>query len=286
MKLTGPVTVEGRADPITADNAADYLLRGQYEAYDAIDERSDFLLTISRTVFDRLTSVDLPGPRTIADALAPSARQRRLLVHSFDPDEQRLFARTGIDGGLPPVRGDFLSIRSSNVGQNKIDALLDRTIDAEVTVDPGRGVVHATVTVTLHNSATADGLPSYVIGNLVGAPPGTNVSTLAVYTPLRLRSASIGGEPLATGASEEYGRFVYTTRLNIAPGTETKVTFKLEGPMDLRAGYHLHLVPHPAAIPDQLHVRIRAADGWRLTGDPQVVGILAEDMDIVLGVRR
>ncbi|MDQ6698342.1 MAG: DUF4012 domain-containing protein [Actinomycetota bacterium] len=285
LKLTGPVSVRGRAEPLTADNAAQFLLRGQYQTYDVINERSDFLLASARTVFKRLTTGDLPGPRTIADALAPVAHERRLLVHSFHPEEQRLFARLGVTGALPPVRGDFLSVRSSNLGQNKIDAFLHRTIDDQVVVDPGRDVVRATVTVTLRNSASATGLPAYVTGNLVGAPRGTNVSTLAVYTPLRLRRATVDGRRLAVGATAEYGRFVYTARLDVGPRTSVRARFELEGPVDLRSGYRLDVVPQPAAITDRMQVRVRGTNRWELSGRASVAGRIVGDARLVIATK-
>ena len=286
LKLTGPVTVTGRSEPLTSANAAQFLLHGQYETFRVIDERSDFLLTLARTVFKRLTTGDLPGPRTVADALAPVARQRRLLLHSFHPDEQRLFERIGVDGSLPQVRGDFLSVRGSNLGQNKIDGFLHRTISDAVVVDPDHGVVHATVTVTLHNSAPRTGVSDYVIGNHVGAPRGTNVSTVAIETPLQLRSAKIRGKTLAIGAATEYGRSVYTSRIAVAPGAEVKATFELDGPLDLRTGYRLDLVPQPAANTDELQVKVSAAKGWRVSGDTDIRRLFGEDAHVLLAVKR
>ncbi len=286
LQLTGPVTVGGRPDPLTADNAADFLLRGQYQDFANIDARSDFLLTIARTVFDELTSGDLPGMRTMADALAPDARQRRLLAHSFHPEEQRLFERLGIDGALPPVRGDFLSVGSSNLGQNKIDALLHRTIDYDVVLDPDRGTAAASVTVTLHNTAPSSGLPDYVIGNPGGAPKGTNLTMVAVYTPLRLVDATTtGGQPVNVGASEEYGRRVYTALLAVPPMSELSVTFALEGPLDLRSGYRLDVVPQATANPDRLHVEVRAEDPWRTRGAGTLATNLEADESLVVGLR-
>jgi hypothetical protein len=286
LKLTGPVTVKGRAEPLTADNTAEFLLRGQYQAHKVISERSDFLLTLARTVFKRLTTTDLPGPRTIADALAPAAHQRRLLVHSFHPDEQHLFARLGVDGALPPVTGDFLSVRGSNLGQNKIDTFLHRAIDDDVVVDPSRGVVHATVVVTLRNTATPTGLADYVVGNLVGAPRGTNVSTVAVETPLGLRKATVDGRSLAIGASAEYGRSAYTARVEVAPGAQVRLEFDLEGPVSMRSGYRIDLVPQPAVNTDNLRVRVRAAKGWSLTGDTSIGRRFARDVHLVARIGR
>ena len=61
LKVTGPVTVPGRAEPLTATNAADFLLRGQYEI--ANPQRIDFLDEAAHAETSRLTHGSLPGPR-------------------------------------------------------------------------------------------------------------------------------------------------------------------------------------------------------------------------------
>src|SRR5262249_23887586 len=135
MRLTGPVTVPDYDKPLTADTATDFLLREQYALFQT-DTRHEFLVDAATTVFKKLTSVLLPQPKKIADPLAPSVAERRLMLHSFHPDEQALFQRLGIDGALPPVDGDFLSVRASNLGLNKIDSYMRRTVTDDVTVDP------------------------------------------------------------------------------------------------------------------------------------------------------
>ena len=103
MKLTGPVAVPGYDTPLTADNAVDFLLRGQYVAFPN-DSRHDFQVDAAKTVFKKLTTGVLPQPSDIADALSPAIGERRLLFHSFHPEEQALFARLDVDGALRPDR--------------------------------------------------------------------------------------------------------------------------------------------------------------------------------------
>jgi len=275
MRLTGPVVVPGYDKPLTADTAASFLLRDQYALFPG-DSRHEFLVDAAKTVFKELTSGTLPKPKTIADTLAPAVAQRRLMLHSFHPDEQALFERLGIDGGLPPVDGDFLSVRASNRGLSKIDAYMRRTVSDEVTVDPARNLVHATVTVTVHNDAPASGLPAIVIGNHRGRLPGTNSTTVDVSTPLSLVDVRRGGVSMPRGAAQEYGRWVYTALVDVPAGAETTVTFELEGTMDLRDGYRLEVLPQPLVNPDRLDVHVQGAPGWTVDSGGSLTGDLLE----------
>jgi len=186
------------------------------------------------------------------------------MLHSFHPDEQALFQRLGIDGALPPVDGDFLSVRASNLGLNKIDSYMRRTVTDDVTVDPANSTVHATVTVTLHNDAPGSGLSPAVLANHRGRLPGTNSTTIAVSTPLKLVDVTRGGVSIARGASAEYGRSVYTALVDVRAQAETTVTFELEGTLDLHGGYQLDVLPQPLVNPDHVDVHVHAAPGWHL----------------------
>ena len=120
MTFTGPITVPGYDVPLTCENAADILLREQYLTFqDDTSERIDFLDDATRLTFEALTTGDLPGPRQVTEVLGPVVDQGRLLVHSVAPDEQDFFERVDLDGALPPVDGDFLSVTAQNSGQQQ-----------------------------------------------------------------------------------------------------------------------------------------------------------------------
>ena len=186
MTFTGPIVVPGYDTPLTSENAADILLREQYVTFaQDNDQRIDFLDDVTRLTFEALTAGDLPGPREVTDVLGPMVAQGRLLVHSVTPGEQDFFTGIDLDGALPEVDGDFLSVTTQNSGNNKIDIFLHRRIRYDVRYDPDTGRVEADVTVTLRNDAPASGLPDYVIGNRDTSriPPGAN----QMY-PLRLHA--------------------------------------------------------------------------------------------------
>jgi hypothetical protein len=279
LALTGPIRVPGHREALTQRTAADFLLREQYIAFPD-DDRHDFLVDAATTVFDELTTGDLPGPGEIVDTLAPAARERRLLLHSYHADEQALFARLDLDGRLPPVEGDFLSVRSSNRGLNKLDAMMRRSVTYDVAVDPGRGIVRSTVTVRIDNDAPGEGLPYGVIGNRLGEPAGTNSTTLAVYSPLGLVDVTQDGRSIGRGASPSLDRNRYTVLLDVPPEGTVTVVFHLEGRVDLRDGYRLEVVSQPLVNADDLRVEVHGSGPWRPWGPRTWSGTTSEPVEV------
>ena len=153
LKLTGPIKVPGLDQSLTAQNAADTLLRRQYLTFGDADNslRKDLLVQASRITFDKLTSGNLPSPERLVQLLGPMVRQRRLMLSATRPSEEHLFHDIGADGALPKIRGDFLMVSHQNFGNNKMDAYLHRTIAYEATVDPSSGRIDATATITMKN---------------------------------------------------------------------------------------------------------------------------------------
>ena len=283
LKLTGPITVPGRAEPLTADTAAPFLLRDQYLTADPQSERKDHLTDVSKATFDALVGRDLPSPREIGADLGPAMHGGHLLFTAFDADEQaflRVVGSTGafLDGGVDAgpatdagAGSDWLSVRTSNAGGNKIDSFLQRDVTYDATVDPDTGAVEATATVALHNRAPTGGLPDYVIGNIYGAPRGTNLTYLGLFTAGTLTGASRDGAALPVESQREFGGNVYSARLDIPPGATVTVQFHLTVRVGdaRRAGedYRLAVGHQPLVADDHLVVRVRAGDGRAVTAE-------------------
>lgn len=263
LRFTGPVAMPGVAQPLTAANAEEFLLRTQYLLFPNQDpQRHDYLQDALRVAFDKLTHGSLPGPRRLAKVLDPQVREHRLLFWSKDPAAESLVERMGMDGAYPRPRGqDLLSLTTQNEGQSKIDVYLHRQIRYQVRVDKASGQVSATATITLINDALASGLPRYVIGNNFDQPPGTNETYLSLYTPLLLDRLEIGGQPVAPQPGLQKGSNVYGVSVHIPPEGRTTVTFQLGGTLTKvpKHGYQLTYRPQPTVNPDVLELTVQPA---------------------------
>lgn len=275
LRFTGPIKIDGLKDPLTADNAADILVRRQYVEFTDRDTRQDFLDEASRVTFDTLVKGDIPGPRKVADTLYPMVTERHLMFTSLvNQDEQDLMGRLKATGAFPRKSDhDFFALTTSNGGNNKIDVFLKRTVDYRATFNPETGAVESKVKIELANEAPAEGLPESVIGSNdrdKGANPvplGTNQLYFSFYTPLGLRGATIDGKASPLEYQTENGFPVYSHYLAIPPGGKVVVELNLFGEMPDRDRYGLEIVTQPMVNPDKVSTSMQVAPGWQIRGE-------------------
>ena len=300
LEFTGPVEIPGVPEPLTSENAAEFMLFEQYvELPD--NERVDVLETLARTTFDRLTAGELPAPGAVADVLGPAVRDGHIQLYSSHPEQQRLFTEIDANGALPAVDGDFLAVVNSNATGNKIDRFLSRDVDYHATWDPDSGEVAATLSVTLRNDAPSEGLPEYIIGNALDEegedlPPGTNRTHLSLYSPFVLEGAELDGQAVDVPAEVERDRYAYSLFLDIPPdGGARVITLRLRGSIPVDGdGYRLDLAGQPLVTPDDVKVTVestggrtlRASEPLDVVGGTASASIVLTEHEATLGVQE
>jgi hypothetical protein len=268
MQYTGPVQVEGLSEPLTSENAAQFLLRDQYVLFDdQTAQRIDVLEDVAHTTFDQLTSADFPGPRSVSEQLDPIVDGGHIQFTTLDGNQFITLFGLGVTGALPaPDNNDGVALTTTNAGASKIDALLERSFDYRVRWDPANGAVTGTLAVTLRNTAPSSGLPDYVIGNTIGLPTGTNRSFVSIYSPFELGAARVDGREAAVQSEREVGRNVYSTFVSIPPGGATTIELDLQGTIEGRR-YELELYPQALAAADEATVTVETAGGVPVVGE-------------------
>ncbi|HWG74697.1 MAG TPA: DUF4012 domain-containing protein, partial [Acidimicrobiales bacterium] len=271
LDFTGPLEVPGLGE-LTAANAADVLLKGQYASFPAGGQqgaRHDYLQDALRQAFAKLTSGTLPAPQALAEALDPDVRQGRLLLWSLHPADQPMLRRVGLAGAFPSARGgDLLAVTTQNAANNKIDAYLQRSVTDHVAYDPASGQVDTTVSVALHNEAPSSGLSRDVIGSFPGSglAPGTNMAWFSLYSALRLTGARQGASPLPMVATPELGVHAYSAYVAVPAGATVTLTFELQGRTQPGREYRLVLDQQPLVLADKDRVEVSGAGGWSPNG--------------------
>ncbi|HEY7070754.1 MAG TPA: DUF4012 domain-containing protein [Acidimicrobiales bacterium] len=261
MRFTGPIDVPGLPAQLTADNTAKFLELDQYLLYADQTQRTDLLETVARTTFDRLTSADLPGPRRISEVLDPIVDGGHIQFSPIDTDTQLKLLDTGVTGAMPiPDGGDLVTLTTANAGASKIDLFLKRHEQYTAHWNPETGQVDSTIKVTLENTAPADGLPDYVIGNAVDLPRGTNRSFVSIYSPFELAASRVGGQPTPVQSEMEVGYHVYSTFVDIPPGQSIDIELDLTGSVKGHS-YRLNMPVQPFATADDMTVTVQTTDG-------------------------
>lgn len=253
VDLTGPIEVDGRR--IGARAIADFVLVDNYVLYeDDEDARLRALDQLVLGVASQLTAIEAPSPWRLADTFGPVVRGRGLQFWSPRTDVAGALDTVGLSGRFPaPDGGDLLALVTRNMGGNKIDAFLERTVTYTPTLDPVTGELDATVVIELTNSAPASGLPDAIIGNNdQGFPFGTNVSEVTVFTPSVLIAARVDGDEVAMSTSEELGWLRHRYEVMIPPESTVRLELELIGALDVRDGYRLTVPVQALPQPDTL----------------------------------
>jgi len=224
LKITGPVSVPGRAQPLTADNAAKFLLTGQYSDTKN-DRRIDHLEHLAEVTMQKLLSSTLPGPQELVDLLGPMARQERLLAWADNADEESVFERAGLAGQRAVPDGSGLMITFDNGGGNKIDAFLKAAVTYTArgaAVTENRDVE---VMVELHNTAPAEGLPDYVIGSVNAMPRGTSRLMVTLYSSAPISGIHTDATTTSTASvSRWHGWYTWAQWVDIPAGQQITLT--------------------------------------------------------------
>lgn len=255
-QLTGPIEVDGVGVIAPAD-LVDFLLRGQYLAFEDRAERKDLLADIADATFSSVLDGRFASPRDLQRAFAPLVDARRLQFVAFDPDADALLSDFGLVTDLAPRTGsDALLVTQENTRVNKLDAYLERTIDFAV-VQEEDGVTTATLVVEIQNNAPRNGLNDYVTGDglgdgLAATTARINLSALSV---MDLVGVQVDGERAPASTSPVAGLQRHTVPVTITAGARARVEYELRGLFD-PDGYEVRAIPAATAVPDDLTVRL------------------------------
>jgi len=157
----GPLTLEGLDEPLTGDSIIEQIQQFwavPLETGETIEsvglgrwwgQRKDFMPTIADAVLERVESGDVDYAR-LAQAALMALDERAIQVWINELDVQEPFAALGWDGALRAAPGrDFLALVDSNLGYNKVDAVIERALEYRVEwPDSPEQPAQATATVT------------------------------------------------------------------------------------------------------------------------------------------
>jgi hypothetical protein len=223
LRNTGPVPMVAGA-PLTADNAVRVLLSQIYAGASTSAQQDAYFASAARAMFDVLTR--RPGdPRGLVTHLVKAVDERRLLLWSADPEEQRSIEGTTVEGALPaddganPTVGVFLNDGSgAKLGYYLTHAVEIATGDC--TADDRREL---RLKLTLGSAAPSSGLSKSVTGMALSGDPYTVRTNVLVFSPTggSIADATLDGAPVPLGSGVERGRQVGVATVDLPPGATT-----------------------------------------------------------------
>jgi hypothetical protein len=165
----GELEVPGADEPITGENIEEQVIAfwerpagsesvlGEEWDVEWFQRRKDFIPAIAKAALDRVQSGANYGALLGAAQRALSSRSIQAWVNN--PQVLRVLSDAHWDGGLHPEAGaDFLAVIDSNMGYNKVDAAIERSLTYSVTWpqgEDGRGLATVELSYT-HPITTPD----------------------------------------------------------------------------------------------------------------------------------
>ncbi|MEY2452103.1 MAG: hypothetical protein QOD92_1677 [Acidimicrobiaceae bacterium] len=262
LQGTGPIDVSGIGS-VSADNVVDLVLNRAYIDVPSRDQRQELLGDVAKTAFNALINGDFASLRPFGDALFKTAQQRHLIFYANDSTVREQVGYFGADGALPLAdTQDYALLTVQNFSKNKLDYYIDSSVDL-VGSRPRTRVGQMQATISIANTAPADGKASYVFGPATKSETvGLYRGIVSLYLPTGVSLSSADGPTTSSPvATSEAGRTLVTFGVEVPAGETRVVTLALVFPPRPAAlPYMFRLVPVPRIRPTVFSMNIDAGD--------------------------
>jgi len=142
LEVFGQVNVPGFSEPVNAGNVQNYMQEAWAPAPDQgfsqqwWENRKNFIPELGKLLLQKiLSSRDKSVLFNLATTSLDDLQSGHVLVYFSDPGAhaaQQALATMGLDNAVNPGAGDFLELVDSNIGFNKTDTVVNRSIQYKV----------------------------------------------------------------------------------------------------------------------------------------------------------
>lgn len=227
LDVTGPLNLPDYNDRITKENFfGKSLFYTKADFFPGSTQKKDFLGSVATTLISHLTSgLTDKAPalaRVVGGALAsgdvqfwfPDRQTQAIVKHAGWAGEVN--RKETCETPLPPCMVESVAVVESNMGVNKVNAFIKRSVKSRINVGEDGGV-DGTIALTYQNTSTDDTA-------LSGG--GSYLSYARVYlkSDARVGSVRIDGEEVPYSATTENGSTIMGFSFIVPPGREKTVT--------------------------------------------------------------
>jgi hypothetical protein len=280
----GPVQVpeDGNAD-ISADDAIEKMraywrphsgvdgATGQYETWTEQRKQyvSNLVAAMRRKLENDTRSIDMVQ---LGKAVLQALDEKHILIYLHPPLGNGLTSLAGWDGAITPANSDYLYVVDTNMGWNKANAVISRTIDYAVTIDQnGQGAADLTIGYTNHSNRQTPCLhKSYYEDTYDQMINRCYFNYLRIYVPDGSNLAPGGAETSMASAGMEAGKQVWDRWLEVPTQqvVSTTVSYQLSAPLLQPIGdeqrYHLVVQKQPGTDSTPTVVTVTLPVGMRV----------------------
>jgi hypothetical protein len=180
LKATGPITLTDYNEEVTSDNLferAEY--RSEIDFFPGSTQKRDFLGSLGREIFTKAQEASSQELLLLSQAIETALAQKQILVYLHDVNSQQTLIEQNWAGALYepnlstsldnlPVTSDYLFLVEANLGINKANYFLKRSLQHQVTILKNKELL-SVATIDYQNQSPADAWPGGVYHSYVRA---------------------------------------------------------------------------------------------------------------------
>jgi hypothetical protein len=303
LEVIGPVQVPGTDESVTAENVENYMRQAWAPApEEGLSQewwlhRKDFMQQLGSVILEKVMSSANPEQlMTLTKTIVELLDQSQLLVYINDPTAQAALEKAKWDGGIHPGSSDYLYLVDSNIGFNKVDSVIQRSLAYQVDLTE---LSHPTSVVTLSYQHTGSGNMAckqeitYGSGSYLDMQQRCYLDYWRVYTPggselIASTAQPVPADELLNGRGwpgqveslpGEAGTQVFAGILMLPPGQSSQITVSYSLPpsvvqskgMSLQEyAIRIQVQPGLEGLPFQLEIKLPSnssplnlGEGWQ-----------------------
>lgn len=244
--------------------------------------KKDFLGAVSRAIFERLKNAKPEELAKTGMDVLTSLEEKDILVYTDDTEAMKVFSKYNWDGGFkklkcppagvagnPPAGGeklkcyeDYLNIIEANVGVNKVNYFLERSLEIKTKINYD-GVVEKKLIINYENKSPSELFPG-----------GKYRNYLRLYVPKDslLQDCRIGDKECDIEETKEHERTVFGFLVEVPAGErqQVQVTWTLPETYD-QGQYRFFLQKQPGTRNDKILVSFANPKELTLTGKTPLI---------------
>jgi hypothetical protein len=294
LAVTGPIRLPDYNQSLTAENAFSLLETKTQEKFFPGSSQKKNILSATYTALRQRIFSDKQRSGALLQLLSKEFSEKHIIFTSNDEALAKVLATNHLSSAVPAVLADpaliedFMGVNEMNLGQNKVNAYITRSLDHSVKIDE-KGVLMAGTSVTLKNTSTTQSLygGDYDVYLRFITPLQSQFLSLAINNieeqtvPAETNSAVYTGRLFKQSKNteldktEEKGRTLYGIHLTVPQGTEKKITLTYALPgekSDKIFTYRLTEFKQPGTLSDAISVSVTFPNSFvLLQTSPQIV---------------
>lgn len=269
LEETGGIYLSDNNITITKDNLFLEIEKHQLTFFPGSTKKKDFLYELTSQLFQKFSQPQKESEVGVIMALNKSITEKHLLAYFHDYSLNLFAEKLNIDGKIKNTQGDSIFVVDTNIGANKTNQHIRRTINENISLETEKDSTHSLEikyeNLVSENQAIKDSF-DYKNYLRVYLPQKSTVEKIEV--------GGVGLSPTQYDTASSAGKLMVGLLVNVPYKTKETVnityktkTLDVSNPQLLR--YNLFVQKQPGTTTDFLNIAIKLPEGWKMRSENQ-----------------